>query len=515
MRTGEIDVEIADVKLDPDQTPSEIEVIRRAVAAGGPAFFPRHRWFGDKARAVTETALVSVRYTEPHGDAPDPLALTVVEVRFADGGRERYFVPLATTPNGTVAPLTLARLNCAGGQTYVLDDAVGHPAFHQWLLDPAIRPREGGGTGQIVWRPGPGYAAARSGLAAVTARVSGAEQSNSAVIFGTELLAKVFRKLRPGLNPDIEISRFLSAQSDFRSFPELLGDLAFETDDGLTYSIGMTLPFIPNYGDAWAYTLSVFRDMLRGDTGTDLVAPFHLLGVRTGELHRALATSTEDSAFASEPVSAADVDGWTASLEQSIEQTIAALRDRSDRLPLDWRGRLSSLSITTPSIANRIQGFRHLEGADKIRVHGDYHLGQVLVTLDDDFVILDFEGEPSRPMDERRAKTSPLKDVAGMLRSFSYARFAALRAKPDDVPAHEATARLADWEQQARSAFLTGYRSVTADRGATFLPATDAGFQAALAAWELDKAIYEVNYEINNRPDWLPLPLEALLSAEG
>ena len=164
---------------------------------------------------------------------------------------------------------SLARLDrCRSASPVVLNDALGQPAFHRWLLDPAtVTPNKEGGTGQVTWRPGPGYSAARSRLGEVSSRVSGAEQSNSAVIFGTELLAKVFRKLRPGLNPDIEISRVLSTQSEFQSFPELLGDLSFDTSDGQNYSIGMMLPFIPNYGDAWAYTLSILRDMLLGGTG--------------------------------------------------------------------------------------------------------------------------------------------------------------------------------------------------------------------------------------------------------
>ncbi len=345
--------------------------------------------------------------------------------------------------------------------------------------------------------------------------MSGAEQSNSAVIFGTDLLAKVFRKLRPGLNPDIEISRFLSSQAEFRNFPELLGDLSYETTEGSSYSIGMILPFIPNCSDAWTFTLSTLRDMLLGGTITEAIEPYRLLGVRTGELHRALASPAHDPAFAAEPITGVDAKGWSSALEQSIARTINLVRERSDQLPSAWRDRLASISVDSPAITRRIQGFRRLENVDKIRVHGDYHLGQVLVTLDRDFVILDFEGEPSRPMNERRAKTSPLKDVAGMLRSLSYARFAALRARPADIPDHVAASRLMEWEQGARSAFLSGYRSETVERGTTFLPANEADFTTALAAWSLDKAIYEVNYEINNRPDWLPLPLEALLTAEA
>lgn len=507
---------IATFRLPDGRSPVDVETIQKAVASGGPAFFPRHRWFGDKARHITESSVVAVNYAERADDDPFPLVLTVIEIGFSDGGSERYFVPFAVVPDGPISAQTLAKIEQGSDQSLVIDDAVARPEFHQWLLDPVTgSPETESNMGRIIWRPGPGYGAARTGLGPVASRVSGAEQSNSAVIFGTDLLAKVFRKLRPGLNPDIEISRFLSTQADFGNYPELLGDLTYVTADGSTYSIGMMLPFIPNYGDAWAYTLSILGDMLLGGTGADPVAPLHLLGTRTGELHRALASSSDDPAFAAEPVSRDDIAAWSFALEQSIERTINALQVRSDQLSLDWRQRLTALSVNSPGIAERIRGFDHLKGANKIRVHGDYHLGQVLVTLDHDFVILDFEGEPTRPMHERRAKTSPLKDVAGMLRSLSYARFAALRARPDEIPEHEAAARLVDWEKQARTAFLSGYRSVTAKDGANYLPAVDDAFMAALAAWELDKAIYEVNYEINNRPDWLSLPLEALLGTSA
>ena len=248
---------IAVIQLESRQTPGEVEVIRRAVATGGPAFFPRHRWFGDKSREISGTSLVSVSFTEPTGDASDALALTVIEVEFADGGRERYFVPLAIVPDGTATPQSLARLNIADDQTYLLDDAIG-TAMHSIGGCSIRRLVHQGGRGEQRARCLASWTRVRRRpvrLGEITSRVSGAEQSNSAVIFGTDLLAKVFRKLRPGLNPDIEISRFLSNQSEFRDFPELLGDLAFETGDGLSYSIGMMLPFIPNYGDAWAYTL--------------------------------------------------------------------------------------------------------------------------------------------------------------------------------------------------------------------------------------------------------------------
>ena len=511
-------VEAAPVLIDlpPGKSGFDLEVLREAIAQGGRTFLPRQRWFGDKARQIASVSLVNLAFGLLVTSEPIRLALAIVEVTFQDGGQERYFVPIALIEGGRSTVRTLAELQTPGlTGTTRLEDALALPEFHAWLLNPVASPSVlSGASGTFTWRAGPQLESAVGMADTAISRVSQAEQSNSAVIYGHDLLAKVFRKLRPGLNPDIEIGRFLSEQTDFRQFPELLGDLSYTASDDRTYSVAMILPFVPNVGDAWDYFQGRLSDLLLATAvDLDLVAPFRRLGRRTGQLHRALATPTTDPAFAAEAITGADIDGWTTALTAALDRTLEALRGRRDAIPAAWQQRVAGLSAASPAFVSRIGGFRALRGVAKVRVHGDYHLGQALVTPDEDFVILDFEGEPSRTMEERRAKTSPLKDVAGMLRSISYARAAALRARPDEIPADEAAARLLTWEEDARDAFLAGYREETADLGANFLPPDPASLSAALAAWELDKAVYEVNYELNNRPDWLSLPLGALLGA--
>lgn len=485
-------------------------VLRAAIAKGGPAFFPRQRWFGDKSRTIASATLADLAFGDLVTSEPVRIALTIVDVSFDDGGRERYFVPLALVAAGEATSGTLIDVRGPdAADSARLDDALARPDFHAWLLDPVASP---GASGSMSWRPGTRYSAAVDRANIAESRVSRAEQSNSAVIYGNDLLVKVFRKLRSGLNPDIEIGRFLSEETTFRQFPELLGDLSYGATEEDVYSIAMTLPFVPNVGDAWDYFQSRLGDLLlETAVDLDLVAPFRWLGRRTGQLHCALATPTLDAAFAAEPITAADVRDWTSGLTAATDRTVASLRQRIDLIPPALRPKLEGLTSQSPAMAVRIAGFQALQGIAKIRVHGDYHLGQTLVTADEDFVIIDFEGEPTRSMEERRAKTSPLKDVAGMLRSISYARAGALRARPTEISEVDADARLRQWEDDASDAFLAGYRDVTIDLGVSFLPEDPVAFDAALAAWELDKAVYEVNYELNNRPDWLPLPLGALL----
>jgi len=259
------------------------------------------------------------------------------------------------------------------------------------------------------------------------------------------------------------------------------------------------------------------RDPCRGGvasaiTEEPLIDALRRLGERTGELHRALAADPADPDFAPESISAADATAWEADTLTALAAVANDFQRQSRELPPTVQDVVARFLEAEPALRLRAAGFRTLVGLPKTRVHGDYHLGQTLRTVRDDWTILDFEGEPARPIAERRAKTSPLKDVAGMLRSFGYARGVARRdaAVTADLAAG-GTAVLADWEIEARAAFLDGYRSGIA--GAPALVPTDpAAFAAALAAWELDKALYEVHYEHSNRPDWLDLPLAALLA---
>jgi len=278
----------------------------------------------------------------------------------------------------------------------------------------------------------------------------------------------------------------------------------------------MVQAFSPSLGDAWSITLQRLQDAVvsaddggarERDSRDALLDAARLLGQRTGELHMALATVPDDESFAPEVITSADVARWTSVLRADLNLVLTELGNYPARLPEAVVERLRMGDIAAAA-EPRLQGFASLVGLEKIRVHGDFHLGQVLWTPSGDFVILDFEGEPARPIEERRRKTSPLKDVAGMLRSFAYAAAATRLANTGAVPEAERVARR--WEQGAHEAFLAGYLSETVAKGARFVPSDQDGFTQALSAWELDKVVYEVHYELNNRPDWLHLPLEGL-----
>jgi maltose alpha-D-glucosyltransferase/alpha-amylase len=247
--------------------------------------------------------------------------------------------------------------------------------------------------------------------------------------------------------------------------------------------------------------------MLLGDTDADTVPPFRLLGVRTGELHQALAAPTDDPAFAAEPIAADDLERWRRAVRRQAEAAFRALEQALPRLEEAQRAQIQALLASREACFARIEALTGAPvAAAKTRVHGDYHLGQVLVAQND-FYILDFEGEPARPLAERRAKSSPLKDVAGMLRSFGYAAHAGLfaytAARPD---AFDHFARWAEiWETWTSAAFLRGY--FKAIEHALFVPVNPAQRDELLCLFVLEKALYELNYEINHRPEWLRIPV--------
>jgi maltose alpha-D-glucosyltransferase/alpha-amylase len=213
--------------------------------------------------------------------------------------------------------------------------------------------------------------------------------------------------------------------------------------------------------------------------------------------------------MAPEPIRRADAERWSADYLAVLDRAKEAVTAYFDHFSPETQEIARLYLRCSPGLTKRNQGFYELIGSSKIRVHGDYHLGQTLRTIDDEFVVIDFEGEPQRTIEERRRKTSPLKDVAGMLRSFSYSRgTASTWITPESALT---AADLAIWEREMRRAFLAGYELTARGSGASFLPESKEDFHEALAAWELDKAAYEVLYEINNRPNWLWIPLSGML----
>ena len=245
------------------------------------------------------------------------------------------------------------------------------------------------------------------------------------------------------------------------------------------------------------------------DPRADQFAAERLLGRRTGELHVALGAIQEPE-FTPETTDRKAIDENARRTRAAIEETIVLLQEQSSHLPDHLMARMPDAISGLRALTERVSGYRDEVKTLRIRVHGDYHLGQTLRTPDDDWVIIDFEGEPARSLEARRQRASALKDVAGMLRSFAYARGAAERVA-DIIADPAAKDRLRYWEASARRAYLEGYRQALATTTNRYVPKDGAAFDRALAAWELDKALYEVAYEARNRPDWLELPLRSLL----
>lgn len=489
------------------------QYIRSVVEHGAAAFLTGRRWFGDKARRITGVAVFDVAVVSA---GPDYFAPTLVKVDFAGGTDASYFLPLVITLEALPSDATLGVIEHAGDRWRVVE-ALSVPRFQAWLLArlaaSATVPMQ---AGTLVFEPtsvlSRYLAAAQTG----ESRVITGEQSNTSIIYGDAAILKAFRKLQPGVNPDIEIGAFLTEQTSFRHVPPLLGSTYYQPNAAEALSIGVLQTFVPSTGDGWTKTVEELTLLCRNATTEtaeseafkNTIGWAPILGQRTGELHVALSASEHHEDFAPEAVTGEDIDGWRATLckaganRRADLERIGASSDDLQRIEVA-KHRLSAESID--HIAG---GFDALESTSRIRVHGDYHLGQVLRTIEGDVTILDFEGEPSRPIGERRVKTSCLKDVAGMLRSFSYARVALTMSLQNEDPS--AASLLHTWEKAARTEFLDRYRTAVQATPVPLVPTESAAFDRALRAWEIDKALYEIHYELNNRPSWLGHVLETL-----
>ena len=370
-------------------------------------------------------------------------------------------------------------------------------------------------------------------------RTGSAEQSNTNFLYDQTLLMKLFRRLQPGLNPDVEIGRFLTEVAHFPRIAPFLGELTVTSRTGEKTTTAMLQGMVNNEGDGWAWTLEELSRFYEsastcpppkdqgklprfGEEGNVPAearerAGFYLgaaalLGQRTAEMHLALATGTTDEAFAAEPFTADDlsVDAWR--IDAQINSTLNALRSGMQGLKdltADDAATILSRRIELFARAHAITSGQ--SSGKRIRIHGDYHLGQILRSKND-FVILDFEGEPARTLEERRRKQCPLKDVAGMLRSFSYAAYSGLdqyvQRHPDSARSLEPWAKL--WQNAVSIEFLRSYRE-TMEQKPGLLPET-AHADSLLNAYLLEKALYELLYELNNRPAWVRIPLAGILS---
>jgi maltose alpha-D-glucosyltransferase / alpha-amylase len=493
-----------------------------------PEFVARQRWFGGKDARISSVALQTLAALDGDGDG---YPLLLLDATLQGGETQRYFLPLSAAwgvehvaAGAPRLPFTLAKLR-RGARVGGLLDAAHDERFARALADAVSRGRSlATPKGQLVfeasgtWDPVPADASVRS---------VGAEQSNNALIVDERILVKLYRRLREGVQPEIEMARFLSLDAGYKNTPALLGLVEHRPAEGPPTVLGALFEFVRNQGDCWQVIVEALDrhldDALMAPPPEDGAAqeapvyqhPLNLpatLGQRTAEMHQALAIDTPDPAFAREPVGDGDMKAWADAVRAEADMAFDVLLRNQSQFDERVRPHVDQLLAARDNLETHLARLEAIPAAGaKTRIHGDYHLGQVLVA-EHDVVIIDFEGEPRRQMEERRQKTSPLRDVAGMLRSLDYAAFAALdriATRTPELPERVTDAARA-WRDTAEAQFLAAYRAV-----AETMPSYPADAEAArgqLDLFVLQKAFYEISYEAANRPGWLSIPVRGVLA---
>ncbi|MBI1206918.1 MAG: maltose alpha-D-glucosyltransferase [Azospirillum sp.] len=494
-----------------------------------PTFFVRQRWFAAKDTLIARIVLVdAVAMAMPEGDWVSLLC----RVSLRDGSADQlYALPLAVRWTGALPrsdsqtlPFLLAKVR-RGPKVGVILDAAGDQGYARALIAAIDRDAtESTAGGRLEFRAGASWSEWHRNASEEIEPLA-VEQSNTSWVIGNATVLKVYRRLSPGIHPELEIGRFLTDRAGYLNTPPTLGSLEYVGNDGCRIALAVVQGFVRNQGDGWTYTTEFLRRELgevRLGIGESVLTPqdrFEVyaqlaatLGRRTGEFHQALARVTGDPAFDPEPFGRDDLArlrdsalGWAAKaivyLEHHLEELEAPLRRMAERLIAlnqDARLAITGAAGWCPDLL-------------KTRLHGDFHLGQVLLCKGD-FMIVDFEGEPARPLEDRRAKTLPLRDVAGMIRSFDYAAWSAVRHLDRYAPEHEEellmVARV--WRDQAIGAFLDGYREAAA--GCPSVPSDPFAFATLIDLLQLEKAYYEICYEAANRPGWLAIPVAGALA---
>jgi maltose alpha-D-glucosyltransferase/alpha-amylase len=507
-----------------------------------PAYLPRQRWFASKSSAIRSATLAD------WGKLSGNTIFCVVRVEYESGGLDRYVVPVALAfghaaneLRESAAPGILSNVLSMVGEG-VLYDATYDPESSRELLrivrDGVELKLEHGCLRGFASGTLAALIPSSTSAAALAPRRSAAEQSNTSVLFGDRLIMKLFRHPEAGINPDCEIGRFLTDEARFTNVPPFGGSIEYLFPEEPATTVAMLQGLIANQGDGWEWTLEELErfyethileavptgELLRPGRaelppGVRRASAFALdrmgiaidaacvLGRRTAEMHLALASSSTNPAFTAEPISAEYLENLrkginlqAAEAYNLLKKSMSTLADDTVELAALLLSRRTR-TLSEPWISETLS----IDG-QRTRIHGDYHLGQVL-RVKTDFFILDFEGEPARPLEVRRAKHSPLKDVAGMLRSFNYAAWSALMKhvtrRPEDQARVGPWARL--WEQSVTAEFLHAYHGTAGIAG--LLPSEDAAIHALLDLYLLEKAFYELLYELNNRPDWVRIPL--------
>ncbi|MCC7243208.1 MAG: hypothetical protein IT180_14875 [Acidobacteria bacterium] len=484
----------------PSTDPITRHLLDRVLPGTLPSLLSTQRWFGSKARVVDRVAVRDFAWLP---GAPHANGLCIAEVAFAQGRSERYALVIGRRAEPGAAPVVAGP---SDGETLWTVEATAEQDGAYALMAGFA-----GSSHLLTERGGAIRFADATSVTADTiasrppARAVGVEQSNSSVRLGHGLVFKLLRRLDDGENPELEIGRFLTTRTGFRAMPALHGSVTYESPEGHAATVAIVQAWVESRGDGWSHVLALLGENLHGEGGLDeLGRDLALLGATTAEFHSAMASDARDPAFSPEPATAADAHSWTAALANQaagVRSLIGgAAIDAGLKQALDQAiGRFANARVSSAPSIGRIAG----DGFPKIRIHGDYHLGQTLKTTGG-FILLDFEGEPARPLAERRQKQCALKDVAGMLRSFDYALATACHG---DL----AAAAAIDAQLHSRGRFLDGYLGAAQRHSHSVVPADTDARLAWTRFFELEKALYELAYEANNRPAWAPIPARGIL----
>src|SRR5882762_9382032 len=468
-----------------------------------PKFIEAQRWYAQKGEPVREAPVTDQVIWDVGALS---WLLTFVQVKDA-----QYFLPLALGWEEdedhvrALSALAVARVR-QQANVGVMADAMADEAFCRHVVK-AIGDQKSlaMANGMLRFTPTSAFASiAGSEVASLTLAGLHTQSTNTSVTLGERLFLKCFRRIRPGIHPELEVGRFLTEVAHFKNCVPLAGAVEYVPNSGESAAVALLQAYIPNQGDAWSYTLAYlerFVESLReNETHGAYLTLIQTLATRTAELHRAFAMKSGNAAFEPESLTQQDVEAWGARVKQEAEETLRQIEKDPKAKPLAAQ-KAKILAFVDACAAPK-------KPALKTRHHGDYHLGQVLVS-NNDFLIIDFEGEPSRPLAESRRKHSPLRDVAGMLRSFSYARGSTQLRERTEPGIERLGPALGAWENATRKAFVEAYAA--AMKGSGLFDSID-DMRGLLQLAEMEKVLYELRYEAANRPDWIHIPVQGLTS---
>ena len=500
-------------------------------------YLQKNRWFRGKARKIKDLTILD---TIPFTSGEQPAYLLMIEVTYIQGKDEFYAIPMSLVLGEDVSevryrfPEAVISGVEVEGHEGILFDASYDELFRDRLFRIILqRSKTKTKLGEISGLPGKkfGTRVKRSELP-LPSRVLTAEQSNTSILYDSRFFFKMYRSPEEGKNPELEILKNLTERSTFRNIPTYAGSIEYRSEKTGKMSLGILVDFVHNEGNAWEFTQHAiegfFDRIISGGEEAltpekisrtnvqELNDPFflemlELLGKRTAELHLALATISGDKEFAEEPFSLLYQKSLYQGFRTLIKRTIMQMKSVRKNMEEEQKTLLDGIIQNEELLLSTIKQTLEKKKihTSKIRVHGDYHLGQVLFT-GKDFIIIDFEGEPTRSLTARSLKYCPFKDVAGMLRSLHYAVYMGHLDYISRMPDSESLLDpwLENWYAMAKDTFLQGYLQTAGD--ASFIPAEQRQLDDLLSVYTIEKAIYEADYELNNRPDWLRIPLNGL-----